>query len=91
MRDANGVVTFTDQPTRGAKVLFYGDRFVENFDTNVRIEKQPLQSGEMLMLVNDLHAPVEVELAIKDARNVAPLASTKIHRVLPARSKTPPA
>lgn len=88
-RDANGVVTFTDQPTRGAKVLFYGDRFIEKLDTNVRIEKQPLQSGEMLTLVNDLHAPVEIELTIKDARNVAALASSKIRRVVPARSKTP--
>lgn len=88
-RDANGVITFTDQPTRGAKVLFYGDRFVEKLDDNVRVEKQPLQSGEMLTLVNDLHAPVEVELTIRDARNVAPLASSKIHRVLPPRSKTP--
>jgi murein DD-endopeptidase MepM/ murein hydrolase activator NlpD len=88
-RDANGVITFTDQPTRGAQVLFYGDRFIEKLDSNVRIEKQSLQSGELLTLVNDLHAPVEIELTIKDARNVAPLGSNKIHRVLPARSKTP--
>jgi murein DD-endopeptidase MepM/ murein hydrolase activator NlpD len=88
-RDANGVVTFTDKPTRGAQVLFYGDRFIEKLDSSVRIEKQPLQSGEMLTLINDLYAPVEVELTIKDARNIESLASSKIHRILPARSKTP--
>jgi murein DD-endopeptidase MepM/ murein hydrolase activator NlpD len=55
----------------------------------VRVEKQPLQLGEMLTLVNDLYAPVEIELTIKDTRNIAPLPANKIHRVLPARSKTP--
>jgi len=88
-RDANGVVTFTDKPTRGAQVLFYGDRFIEKLDDQVRVEKQPLQLGEMLTLVNDLYAPVEIELTIKDTRNIAPLPANKIHRVLPARSKTP--
>lgn len=89
-RDASGVVTFTDQPVRGAQVLRYGsDRFVEQLDTSVRVERQPLQSGEMLTLVNDLYAPVEIELTIKDARNVAPLASNRIHKILPARSTTP--
>jgi murein DD-endopeptidase MepM/ murein hydrolase activator NlpD len=88
-RDANGVITFTDQPTRGATVLFYGDRFIEKLDNNVRVEKQPLRTGEMLTVVNDLHAPVEIELTITEARNVEPLQSGTIHRVLPPRSKTP--
>lgn len=88
-RDANGVLTFTDQPTRGARVLFYGDRFVEQLDTRVHLEKQALQSGEMLTLVNDLHAPVEIDLTLSELRNVAPLANPRIHRVLPARSRTP--
>jgi len=87
-RDADGVVTFTDKPVRGAQVLVYGDRFVEQFDTRVRIDKQPLQSGEMLTLVNELHAPVEVDVSLSDLRNVAPLASQHIHKVLPARSRT---
>lgn len=88
-RDGKGITTFTDQPTRGAQVLVYGDRFVEKFDTRVRIEVQKHASGDVLTLVNELHAPVEIELLIKDARNVAPLSASKIHRVLPERSKTP--
>ncbi len=88
-RDGKGIVTFTDQPTRGAQVLVYGDRFVEKLDTRVRIETQKHPSGDVLTLVNELYAPVEIELTIKNARNVSPLATSKIHRVLPERSKTP--
>lgn len=88
-RNAEGIVSFTDKPTKGAQVLYYGDRFVEKLDTRVRIETRKQGDHETLVLVNDLHAPVEVELTLKDTHNVAPLASSRIHGVVEARSTTP--
>lgn len=87
-RNADGIITFTDQPTRGAQVLHYGDRYVEKLDTRVRIDIRKHGDHEALVLVNDLHAPVEVELTLKDTRNVAPLPSKRIHGVVDARSST---
>lgn len=88
-RDDKGIVTFTDQPTRGAQILRFGDRFVEKLDTRVRVEVQKRADGDILTLVNELHAPVEIELVLKNLQNVTPLASNTLHRVLPERSKTP--
>lgn len=88
-RNADGIVSFTDKPTKGAEVLFYGDRFVEKLDSRVRIETRKQGSTETLIVVNDLHAPVEVELSLKELRNVAPLPTTRIHGVVEARSRTP--
>lgn len=88
-RNSRGVVTFTDQPTKGAKVLHIGDRFVEKLDSRVRIETRKHADGETLILVNDLHSPIEVELNLKDLRNVMPLDTQRVHGVAPARSRTP--
>lgn len=88
-RNADGIITFTDQPTRGAQVLHYGDRYVEKLDSRVRIDIRKHGDHEILVLVNDLHAPVEVELTLKDTRNLAPLPSRRIHGVVDARSSTP--
>jgi len=86
-RDSHGIVTFTDQPTKGAQVLKYGDSFVEKFDTRVRVETRKHKDGEELVLVNDLFAPVEIDLRLQDLRNVA-VASNRVHQVVPARSRT---
>lgn len=88
-RNADGIVSFTDKPTKGAEVLFYGDRFVEKLDRRVRIEIRKQGSTETVVLVNDLYAPVEVELTLKELRNVIVLPSTRIHGVVEARSRTP--
>lgn len=86
-RDSDGIVTFTDQPTKGAQKLHYGDRIVEKLDTRVRIEPRKLPDGEELILVNDLFAPVEIDLRLQDTRNVA-ADSRHVRRVVPARSRT---
>lgn len=88
-RNADGIVSFTDQPTRGAQVLYYGDRFVEKLDTRVRIETRDNGQGETLVLVNDLYSPVEVELQLSHLQNVAALPSPRIHGVVEPRSRTP--
>jgi len=86
-RDSQGIVTFTDQPTKGAQVLKYGDSFVEKFDTRVRIETRKHPQGEELVLVNDLYAPVEIDVRLQDVRNVV-VASRQVRQVVPARSRT---
>lgn len=88
-RNADGVMTFTDQPVKGAKVLHYGDRYVEKLDTRVRIEVRRQGDQETLVLVNDLHAPVEVQLTLDNLHNVTPLPSDRIHGVVEPRSRTP--
>src|SRR3990167_8322406 len=80
-RDSQGIVTFTDQPTKGAQVLKYGDSFVEKFDTRVRVETRKHKDGEELVLVNDLFAPVEIDLRLQDLRNVA-VASNRVHQAV---------
>lgn len=88
-RNADGIVSFTDQPTRGAEVLRYGDHFIEKFDTRVRLETRKLGDRETLVLVNDLHTPVEVEVTLSDTHNITPLASNRVHGVVDPRSRTP--
>lgn len=69
-RDANGVVSFTDQPTRGAEVLFYADSFVESLDDAVKVERQREEGREHLLVRNTLAAPVEVEVRLEGVRGV---------------------
>jgi len=88
-RNADGVVSFTDQPTKGAQVLYYGDRYVEKLDTRVRVETSKNGNQETLLLVNDLYAPVEVELTLTDTHNLSAITPRRIHGVVDARSRTP--
>lgn len=87
-RNVNGVVSFTDQPTKGAQVLYYGDRFVEKLDSRVRIETRRKEGSETLVLINDLYSPVEIELTLRDLHNVEPLTGNRVHGVVSARSQT---
>ena len=88
-RNADGIVSFTDQPTKGAQVLYYGDRYVEKLDTRVRIEERDDAGNKSLILVNDLYAPVEVQLSLRELSNILPLADTTVHGVVEPRSRTP--
>ncbi len=85
-RDANGVVSFTDQPTAGAQVMFYQDAFEEKLDDQVRLVKQVVGDSQELYLRNDLPAPVEVELSFRDRLNVAGLPADTVRQVVPART-----
>lgn len=87
-RNADGIISFTDKPTKGAQVLYYGDRYVEKLDTRVRIETRKDGHQETLILVNDLHAPVEVKLTLTDTYNLSAITPRHIHGVVDARSRT---
>ncbi len=85
--DANGVVTYTDKAKAGAQVFVFRDRMVERLDLQVKLETKKHAAGETLLVRNDLYAPVEVELSLKDVENAAGAPDQPIRWVLPARSK----
>lgn len=84
--DPNGVVTYTDQAVSGAQVFVFRDRMVERMDLRVKLETRKHEAGETLMVRNDLHAPVEIELRIEAQENVSGVSDEPIRWVLPARS-----
>ncbi|PTS84869.1 peptidase M23 [Pseudomonas sp. HMWF032] len=84
--DANGVVTYTDKATAGAQVFVFRDRMVERLDHQVKLETKKHEAGETLLVRNDLHAPVQVELRLEGLDNVSGVPDTPINWVLPPRS-----
>lgn len=87
-RDANGVIHLTDKPVKGARKIVFPDRMEEHLEQAVRVERRRLGRGEALWLVNDLYAPVEVELRVERARNVAHAPAGPVRQLLPPRSRT---
>lgn len=86
--DADGVVSFTDRPTRGAAVVVFKDRMVERFDRQVHLSIKRGKNAHSLFVRNDLYAPVEVELKLSNLKNVLGVtgSSSTIRRTVPARS-----
>ncbi len=84
--DANGVVTYTDKAVAGAQVFVFRDRMVERLDLSVKLETKKHAAGEILVLRNELFAPVEVELRIDQADNVSGAPDQPIRWVLAPRS-----
>ena len=87
-RDANGVIHFTDKPVKGARKIVFPDRMEEHLEKAVRVERKRLGRGEAIWLVNDLYAPVEVELRVLHPGNVAHAPASPIRQLLPPRSRT---
>lgn len=85
--DENGVVTYTDQAKKGAQVFVFNDRMVERIENEVKLETHKHAAGETLLLHNNLHAPVEVELALENQANLAGGIKQPVRWVLPPRSK----
>ncbi|WP_339843967.1 peptidoglycan DD-metalloendopeptidase family protein [uncultured Halopseudomonas sp.] len=83
--DANGVVTYTDQEVKGAQVFVFTDTMVETFDKQVYVTTRKHPGGETLIVHNELYAPVEVELSIESARNLAGVPEKPIRWVLQPR------
>lgn len=83
--DARGIMTYSDKPVSGAKVFRFKDDMVERFDKQVRLETRRQAGQEVLVVHNDLYAPVEVELSIKQPQNVSGLPARPIRQVIPAR------
>jgi murein DD-endopeptidase MepM/ murein hydrolase activator NlpD len=86
--DANGVVSYSDRPTRGAQVFVFRDRMVEHFDRQVRLDIKKQKGVDSVFVRNDLYAPVEIELSFAGLQNVSGAPQQPIRRVLPARSNT---
>jgi murein DD-endopeptidase MepM/ murein hydrolase activator NlpD len=84
--DANGVVSYSDRPSKGAKVFVFRDRMVERLERQVFLDIRKQNGADAVFVRNDLHAPVEIELSFAGLRNVSGAPSRPIRRVLPARS-----
>jgi len=85
--DENGVITYTDKATKGAKVIEFKDRMVEKLDNRVKLQKITHEAGQTLLVKNDLYAPVEVELALSKVENAAFAPNKPIRWVLPPRGQ----
>ena len=85
--DANGVVTYTDQAAPGAQVFTFTDRMVEKLESQVRLETRKHAGGETLLVRNDLHAPVDVQLRLEGVDNALGVPDGTIRRLVPPRSE----
>ena len=84
--DAYGVTSYTDRPTHGAKVLVFADRMNERLDQQVHLSVGKQPGVNTFSALNELYAPVEVELRLSNLGNVRPGTPAVVRRVLPARS-----
>lgn len=84
--DAAGVVTYSDRAAPGAAVLRLGDEAEERLESRVRLEVTRHPAGETLRVHNDLHAPVQIELALENVENATGVPDQPIRWILPPRS-----
>ena len=84
--DANGVVSYSDRPSKGAKVFTFRDRMVEHLERQVYLVITKKKGADSVYVRNDLYAPVEIELSFAGLQNVKGAPSRPIRRVMPARS-----
>ncbi|MNQ69061.1 Murein DD-endopeptidase MepM [compost metagenome] len=87
-KDAYGVVSYSDRPSRGAKVFVFRDRMDERLERQVHLSVKKHKGTHSLFVRNDLYAPVEVELSVGGLKNVRGAPAKPIRRVVPARSNT---
>ena len=86
--DANGVVSYSDRPSKGSQVFVFQDRMVERLERQVYLDIKKQKGTDVVFVRNDLYAPVEVALAFAGMSNVRGAPAQTIRRVLPARSNT---
>lgn len=84
--DANGVVSYSDRPTKGSQVFTFQDRMVEHLERQVYLVITKKKGVDSVYVRNDLYAPVEIELSFTGLQNVNGAPSRPIRRVMPARS-----
>jgi len=87
-KDANGVVSYSDRPTKGSQVFVFRDRMVEHLERQVYLDIKKQKGADAVFVRNDLYAPVEVELSFAGLSNVKGAPGKPIRRVLPARSNS---
>lgn len=85
--DKNGVVTYSDQAAPGAEVFQFRDRMVERIESQVKLSSKKHEAGETLIVDNQLHAPVQIELSLSGLSNVSGAPDKPLTWVLPPRSK----
>lgn len=86
--DERGIVTYSDKAVSGARVFVFRDSMVERFDKQVRLETRREGGQEILIVHNELYAPVDVELRLEAVQNLANPPSAAIKQVIPARSQS---
>lgn len=86
--DANGVVSYSDRPSKGSQVFVFQDRMVEHLERQVYLDIKKQKGSDVVFVRNDLYAPVEIALAFTGLSNVRGAPAQTIRRVLPARSNT---
>jgi murein DD-endopeptidase MepM/ murein hydrolase activator NlpD len=86
--DANGVVSYSDRPSKGSQVFVFQDRMVERLERQVYLDIKKQKGTDVVFVRNDLYAPVKIALAFTGLSNVRGAPAQTIHRVLPARSNT---
>ena len=84
--DTNGVVSYSDRPTKGSTVFTFRDRMVEHLERQVYLVIMKKEGVDSVYVRNDLYAPVEIELSFAGLKNVSGAPSRPIRRVMPARS-----
>ncbi|MGE8189240.1 peptidoglycan DD-metalloendopeptidase family protein [Pseudomonas sp. NPDC086278] len=85
-KDANGVVSYSDRPTKGSQVFVFRDRMDEHLERQVYLDIKKQKGADSVFVRNDLYAPVEIELSFAGLKNVNGAPSRPIRRVMPARS-----
>lgn len=85
--NANGVVTYSDRAVAGAKVFTFRDNMVERFEKQVRLETQRQGGQDLLVVCNDLYAPIDIELRLNGLNNVTGASASPIRQIIPARSQ----
>jgi len=83
---AEGVVSYSDRPSKGSQVFIFRDRMVERLERQVYLEIKKVKGKDSVFVRNDLYAPVEIELSFTGLQNVSGAPSRPIRRVMPARS-----
>ncbi|KAB0497811.1 peptidoglycan DD-metalloendopeptidase family protein [Pseudomonas vancouverensis] len=85
-KDANGVVSYSDRPSKGSKVFVLQDRMDEHLERQVRLIILKEGDVDSLYVRNDLFAPVEVELTLAGVKNARGAPNRPVRRVIPLRS-----
>jgi murein DD-endopeptidase MepM/ murein hydrolase activator NlpD len=84
--DADGVVTYSDQPGKGSRVFAFKDDMDEHLDQQVRLIIMKKDGVDSVYVRNDLYAPVEVQLSFTGVKNANGVTGGPIRRVIAQRS-----
>jgi murein DD-endopeptidase MepM/ murein hydrolase activator NlpD len=84
--DANGVVSYSDRPSKGSEVFVFRDRMDEHLERQVYLVFLKKGGEHSVYVRNNLYAPVEIGLSFAGLKNVSGAPGKPIRKVVPARS-----